>query len=102
MAWRALTDAQWERIRPHLPREKRRPQGGRPTGGTVWATAEVIARSNVGIMEPTMSAFLAMPVTGDYSVQCEVLEKPVAEGSYSGDNNVKIGPQIRDDLTVLE
>lgn len=30
MAWRALTDAQWERIRPHLPREKRRPQGGRP------------------------------------------------------------------------
>src|SRR5438128_11881 len=45
-------------------------------------------------------AFLAMPVTGDYSVQCEVLEKPVAEGSYSGDNNVKIGPQIRDDLTV--
>src|SRR6267143_7288301 len=30
MAWRALTDAQWERIRPPLPREKRRPQGGRP------------------------------------------------------------------------
>src|SRR5713101_2688587 len=30
MAWRALTDAQWERIRPHLPREKRRPQGGWP------------------------------------------------------------------------
>src|SRR2546428_10466172 len=30
MAWRALTDAQWERIRPHLPREKRQPHGGRP------------------------------------------------------------------------
>src|SRR5712692_4402394 len=30
MAWRALTDAQWERVRPHLPREKHRPQGGRP------------------------------------------------------------------------
>ena len=26
MAWRALTDAQWERIRPHLAREKRRPR----------------------------------------------------------------------------
>src|SRR5262249_35557541 len=30
MAWRALTDAQWERIRPHLPRERRHPRGGRP------------------------------------------------------------------------
>jgi len=30
MAWRALTDAQWERIRPQLPREKRHPRGGRP------------------------------------------------------------------------
>src|SRR5262245_50149601 len=30
MAWRALTDAQWEPIRPHLPREKRHPRGGRP------------------------------------------------------------------------
>src|SRR5215470_19360936 len=29
-AWRALTDAQWERIRPHLPRERRHPRGGRP------------------------------------------------------------------------
>src|SRR5215468_3648057 len=30
MAWRALTDAQWERIRPQLPREKRHRRGGRP------------------------------------------------------------------------
>ncbi|PYP99280.1 MAG: hypothetical protein DMF83_31100 [Acidobacteria bacterium] len=30
MAWRALTDAQWDRIRPHLPRENCQPQGGRP------------------------------------------------------------------------
>src|SRR6266567_3323850 len=44
MAWRALTDAQWERIRPHLPREKRRPEGGRPRAdprrcfeGILWA-----------------------------------------------------------------
>ena len=27
---RALTDAQWERIRPHPTREKRQPRGGRP------------------------------------------------------------------------
>lgn len=43
--------------------------------------------------------FLAMPVAGDYSVQCEVLEKPVAEDPNTS-NNVKVGPQIRDDLTV--
>jgi len=30
MAWRALSDAQRERIRLHRPREKRGPQGGRP------------------------------------------------------------------------
>jgi transposase len=30
MAWRALTDAQWEQIRPQLPREKRHRRGGRP------------------------------------------------------------------------
>jgi transposase len=29
MAWRALSDAQWERIRPHLSREKTGPQGDR-------------------------------------------------------------------------
>lgn len=30
MAWRHLTDAQWEQIRPHLPAAKPRPKGGRP------------------------------------------------------------------------
>jgi len=30
MAWRQLTDAQWEQIRVHLPAPKRRPLGGRP------------------------------------------------------------------------
>jgi len=34
MAWRALTEAQWQRIRPHLPREKRQPRGG-PTRDAV-------------------------------------------------------------------
>jgi hypothetical protein len=43
--------------------------------------------------------FLAMPVAGDYSVQCEVLEKPAPEAPNTS-NNVKVGPQIRDDLTV--
>ena len=31
MAWRHLTDAQWDQIRPHLPAAPRRPTGGRPT-----------------------------------------------------------------------
>jgi transposase len=30
MAWRRLTTAQWETIRPHLPPPKARPRGGRP------------------------------------------------------------------------
>lgn len=30
MAWHQLTDAQWERIEPHLPRKTRSPKGGRP------------------------------------------------------------------------
>lgn len=30
MAWRHLTDAQWDQIRPHLPPATRRPKGGRP------------------------------------------------------------------------
>lgn len=30
MAWRQLTDAQWEQVRVHLPPPKRRPRGGRP------------------------------------------------------------------------
>lgn len=30
MAWHHLTDAQWKRIRPHLPRPRRSPRGGRP------------------------------------------------------------------------
>jgi transposase len=43
MAWRHLTDAQWERIRPHRPREKRTSNGGRPRAdprrcieGIIW------------------------------------------------------------------
>src|SRR5437867_2138157 len=31
MAWRGLTEAQWDRIRPWLPTRKKNPQGGRPT-----------------------------------------------------------------------
>jgi len=34
MAWRHLTDAQWDQIRPHLPAAPRRPRGGRPTAST--------------------------------------------------------------------
>lgn len=30
MAWRYLTDAQWDQIRPHLPVAKRSSRGGRP------------------------------------------------------------------------
>lgn len=30
MAWRKLTEAQWERIRPLLPEKKRSSKGGRP------------------------------------------------------------------------
>lgn len=30
MAWRHLTEAQWEQIRPHLPVAKRSSKGGRP------------------------------------------------------------------------
>ena len=30
MAWHGLTDAQWEKIRPHLPLVRRSPKGGRP------------------------------------------------------------------------
>jgi transposase len=30
MAWHGLTDAQWEKIRPHLPLVRRLPEGGRP------------------------------------------------------------------------
>ncbi len=30
MAWRHLTDTQWEAIRPQLPPVKPRPRGGRP------------------------------------------------------------------------
>lgn len=30
MAWRAVTDKQWEKIKPHLPRHKPSPKGGRP------------------------------------------------------------------------
>lgn len=30
MAWRHLTDAQWDQIRPHLPVATRSPKGGRP------------------------------------------------------------------------
>lgn len=29
MAWRHLTDAQWDQIRPHLPATTRSPKGGR-------------------------------------------------------------------------
>lgn len=43
--------------------------------------------------------FLAMPVAGDYSISFEVLEKPVAEAPNTS-NNVKVGPMIRDSLTV--
>ena len=30
MAWRGLTDAQWERIAPGLPKRRKNPRGGRP------------------------------------------------------------------------
>lgn len=30
MAWRAVTDKQWEKIKPHLPQRKPSPKGGRP------------------------------------------------------------------------
>ena len=30
MAWRSLTEAQWDKVRVHLPPPKRRPKGGRP------------------------------------------------------------------------
>ena len=30
MAWRGVSDAQWEQIAPHLPRRKAHPRGGRP------------------------------------------------------------------------
>ena len=30
MAWRSLTEAQWNKVRVHLPPPKRRPKGGRP------------------------------------------------------------------------
>jgi transposase len=30
MAWRAVTDKQWEKIRPHLPQRKPGAKGGRP------------------------------------------------------------------------
>jgi len=43
--------------------------------------------------------FLAMPVSGDYSISFEVLEKPVAEDPNTS-NNVKVGPMIRDSLTI--
>jgi hypothetical protein len=39
--------------------------------------------------------FLARPVTGDYSITVEVLEKPVANAPNTS-NNVKVGPMIRD------
>lgn len=34
MAWRHLTDVQWDQIRPHLPAPSRRPRGGRPAADT--------------------------------------------------------------------
>jgi transposase len=33
MAWRAVTDTQWELIKEQLPRRKRRTKGGRPPAG---------------------------------------------------------------------
>jgi len=30
MAWRHLTDEQWEAVSKHLPKEKPSPKGGRP------------------------------------------------------------------------
>jgi transposase len=30
MAWRQLTDAQWDQVRGHLPKPPHRPKGGRP------------------------------------------------------------------------
>lgn len=31
MAWRQLTEAQWDQIRLHLPATTRSPKGGRPS-----------------------------------------------------------------------
>lgn len=31
MAWRQLTDVQWNQIHPHLPVPPRRPKGDRPS-----------------------------------------------------------------------
>jgi hypothetical protein len=39
--------------------------------------------------------YLARPVTGDYSITVEVLEKPMANAPNTS-NNVKVGPMIRD------
>jgi len=43
--------------------------------------------------------FLARPVTGDYSITVEVLEKPVANAPNTS-NNVKVGPMIRDAIVA--
>src|SRR6266571_3480216 len=53
------------------------------TGHSIWRFAD-------------SGGFVARPVTGDYRITVKVLEKPKALYTGDGDNNVKIGPMIRD------
>jgi hypothetical protein len=53
------------------------------TGQNIWSFAD-------------SGGFLARPVAGDYSITVKVLEKPRALYSGAGENNVKVGPMIRD------
>src|SRR4051794_3018966 len=53
------------------------------TGQDIWSFAD-------------SGGFLARPVTGDYSITVKLLEKPQALYSGSGENNIKVGPMIRD------